>query len=474
MKRKFIVVLLAAVCVFAVAPSFTNVVNADDSIIISVLKEEKEEEGFRNRLNKTFTDIPEKVGPAVVSIGAEFSRWEKGNGSGIIVSSDGYILTNNHIITNEETGLQANEIWVSTSDKRRFSAKICGSDPDTDLALLKIDAMDLLYIKFANPNSLKVGERVMAIGAPFGLKNTVSDGIISALGRTNIGTGTAFNDYIQTNAAINPGNSGGPLVNINGELIGINTAIIAGPFGGFQGIGFAVSVSIAEPVFRQLKEHGGARRGWLGIAGMDTETFREALQDFKVALDDKNFLNQLVKKIKDDIEYLRLKLSRLESPQDGFHGRSPHGRGHGEKGPNPAILREIESLEDFLRLLSNLNFQETVFNIDIQTAVGVFAKGLETGESPAQNAGIVVGDLILEVDEKLTPNFTDLLNIVAGIPPDKEVSVKVRSGNTLKWVTVKVGERPHLESRNNEEKTLPPGHPPMDPHKRRNPFEDPQ
>lgn len=493
MKRKFIVLL--AVCWAFIIVNTTDVVansdflpdaggwvaqevDANDKYTNeSADSDDKDIEEFRNKLNKTFTGVVEKVGPAVVSIKAKFD-WGEGEGSGVIVLSDGYILTNDHIITHiitnkitgEITGYQANEVWIITGDKRKFLAKICGSDPETDLAELKIDAADLPYIKFANPNSLKVGEIVIAIGAPFGFRNSVSGGIISALGRESIGANTTFNDYIQTDAAINPGNSGGPLVNLKGELIGINTAIIAGPFGGFQGVGFAISVSIVESVFQQLKEHGRVRRGWLGIAGMDMEMFRGIIEGYNVAFNDKDCLNNLREKIKDNIEYLRLGSPRLESPQDGFHKRSPHG--HGGKGPSPAdILRKIESLEDLLRFFNSPNFQETISSIDIQTATGVFVRGFDERESPAKNANIAVGDLILEVDGKPTPSVTDLLNIVAGIPSNKETLVKIRSGNTLKWVTVKVGERPPSEvpkSRDGgEEDNFLPRHPPMDP------FEDP-
>ncbi|HRQ56446.1 MAG TPA: trypsin-like peptidase domain-containing protein [Azoarcus taiwanensis] len=181
-----------------------------------------------------------------------------GQGSGVIVSKEGYILTNNHVV---ET---ADGIEVSLNDGRRFPAELIGRDPETDLAVLRIaDAGDLPAIAFSAPDSLEVGDVVLAIGNPFGVGQTVTMGIVSALGRTRLGIST-FENYIQTDAAINPGNSGGALVDASGDLVGINTAIYSRS-GGSLGIGFAIPVSLARDVLQQIVANGEVTRGWVGV-----------------------------------------------------------------------------------------------------------------------------------------------------------------------------------------------------------------
>jgi serine protease Do len=235
--------------------------------------------------SRAFSDIARAVSPAVVNISTTkvvrrdappFSddpffdffnpfkdfkmprKWrEQSLGSGVIVSPDGIIVTNNHVIE------QADEIRVTLYDKRSFNARIIGADPKTDVAVVKIDAKDLPTIRWGDSDKLQVGEFVLAIGNPFGLSHTVTMGIISAVGRANVGIAD-YEDFIQTDAAINPGNSGGPLVNVRGELIGINTAIFS-KSGGYQGIGFAVPSNMARLVIDQLEQRGRVTRGWLGV-----------------------------------------------------------------------------------------------------------------------------------------------------------------------------------------------------------------
>jgi serine protease Do len=182
-----------------------------------------------------------------------------GQGSGVIVRKDGYILTNNHVAQG------ADEITVRLENGSEYEATVVGTDPDTDLAVLKINAGDLPYLDLGNSDALEVGDWVLAIGSPFGFEHTVTAGIVSAKGRTSIDLGVPFQDYIQTDAAINPGNSGGPLVNLNGEVIGINTWI-ASRGGGFNGLGFAIPSSMARDVVDSIVDTGGVKRGWLGIA----------------------------------------------------------------------------------------------------------------------------------------------------------------------------------------------------------------
>jgi len=188
--------------------------------------------------------------------GREFKQ--RSLGSGFIVDRDGFIVTNNHVVEN------ADQIKVRLSDDREFDAKIIGRDNKTDLALIQIEgAKDLSPLKMGDSEKLEVGSWVLAVGSPFGLEQTVTAGIVSAKGRF-IGAGP-YDDFIQTDASINPGNSGGPLLNMNGEVIGINTAIVAQG----QGIGFAIPVNLAQNIIAQLKERGSVTRGWMGVGIQD-------------------------------------------------------------------------------------------------------------------------------------------------------------------------------------------------------------
>jgi len=181
---------------------------------------------------------------------------QQGLGSGVIVSADGYVLTNNHVVTG------ADVIKVSLNDGRELTAKVVGTDPKSDLAVIKIDAKDLPHITFADSEKLEVGDRVLAIGNPFGIGQTVTSGMVSGLGRATMGLD--YEDFIQTDAAINPGNSGGALIDVKGRLVGINTAIYSRS-GGFQGIGFAIPSNLARDVMQQLVANGKVVRGYLGI-----------------------------------------------------------------------------------------------------------------------------------------------------------------------------------------------------------------
>lgn len=188
-------------------------------------------------------------------------RMESSLGSGVIVSNDGYILTNNHVVDGA-TGIE-----VALRDGRSAEAQLVGTDPETDLAILKIKMQKLPIITFSGKKSLHVGDVVLAIGNPFGVGQTVTMGIVSATGRDRVGIST-YENFIQTDAAINPGNSGGALIDAHGNLVGINTAIFS-KSGGSQGIGFAIPVTIAKDVMGQIIETGHVSRGWLGIEGQD-------------------------------------------------------------------------------------------------------------------------------------------------------------------------------------------------------------
>ncbi len=226
---------------------------------------------------KAFTNVSKKVTPCVVNIstvsrkkviqpffeanpffedffGAPQVRRDKSLGSGFLISKDGYIVTNNHVVRDAES------IQVKLSNDKVYDARIVGGDQKTDIAVIKINATDLPVAVLGDSDRLEVGQWAIAIGNPFGLDRTMTVGVISATGRTNMGIET-YENFIQTDASINPGNSGGPLLNVYGEVIGINTAIVAAG----QGIGFAIPVNMAKPIFSQLVKKGSVSRGYLGV-----------------------------------------------------------------------------------------------------------------------------------------------------------------------------------------------------------------
>ncbi|MDD2463126.1 MAG: DegQ family serine endoprotease [Desulfobulbus sp.] len=254
-----------------------------------------------DRSAKAFASVVKKAGPAVVHVAVEKEKTGRGGGqdsldlfndpfferffgpqfrhprtnpkkeqrtfkqqaagSGFIIGSDGYILTNNHVVTD------ADKITVRLADKREFEAKVVGTDPQSDVALIKIEAKDLPVLPLGNSDTLEVGEWVIAIGNPFELNQTVTVGVVSAKGRNRMGI-TDYENFIQTDAAINPGNSGGPLLNIHGEAVGMNTAIFSRS-GGYMGIGFAIPINMAKNIEQQLRKGGKVARGWLGVMIQD-------------------------------------------------------------------------------------------------------------------------------------------------------------------------------------------------------------
>ncbi|MBF0473625.1 MAG: DegQ family serine endoprotease [Nitrospirae bacterium] len=283
--------IIAGFIIGLVVSSSLDLQNKSSAQVREVSKESKE---FLNQFTKALTEVSETVKPVVVNISTERSDSGERNpfghffndpffrkffddnedsigpmrkhkstslGSGVIIKSDGYIITNNHVVKD------ADKINVLTVDNKTYTGKVIGSDPKTDIAVIKIAANNLPTINIGDSDKLRVGEVVIAIGSPYGLNQTVTMGIVSAIGRSNVGI-SDYEDFIQTDAAINPGNSGGALVNTKGELVGINTAIFS-TSGGYQGIGFAIPVNIVKRVVDSLIKTGKVVRGWLGISIQD-------------------------------------------------------------------------------------------------------------------------------------------------------------------------------------------------------------
>jgi len=248
------------------ADSYSQAVIASSASVVNVHSARH----VRQLLDSAVTGTAPKGFPSG-QYGLPAARVESSLGSGVIVSADGYILTNFHVINGAEA------VQVGTQDGRSVAARVVGVDPDTDLALLKVDMTGLKPIELGRSDDIKVGDVVLAIGDPYGVGQTVTQGIVSATGRSQLGLST-FENFIQTDAAINPGNSGGALVNARGQLVGISTALFS-PSGGSNGIGFAIPVNLARGVMQQLIDYGRVMRGWLGVEPQDiTPELAQAFQ----------------------------------------------------------------------------------------------------------------------------------------------------------------------------------------------------
>ena len=236
----------------APAEGFAGIAKAVTPAVVNITATIDIYDSRKGAVPQPFGDFGGRHGPP------DIPKRQRGSGSGVILTPDGFIVTNNHVVA------ESRDLLVILPDSREFPAKIVGTDPETDLAVIKIQAEDLPVIPWGNSSSLAVGQYVLAIGNPFGLNSTVTLGIVSGLDRGGMGL-ARFEDFIQTDAAINPGNSGGALVNPHGELVGINTAIVS-QSGGYQGVGFAVPALLAKPVIDELIKHGKIVRGFIGLA----------------------------------------------------------------------------------------------------------------------------------------------------------------------------------------------------------------
>lgn len=273
-------------------------------------------------------------------------RQEVGQGSGFLTTPDGYILTNNHVVGDSD------RVYVQMHDGREYQAEIIGSDPGSDLAVIKINESDLPFLQLGNSEDLEVGDWVLAVGNPFGLSHTLTAGIVSAKGRSGIGL-SDYEDFIQTDAAINPGNSGGPLVNLEGDVIGINTAIFSRS-GGYMGIGFAIPINMAKDIRDQLIEHGEVRRGRLGIYIQDIT--QDLAQSFELDKVEGILITQVVEK------------------------------------------------------------------------------------SPAEDAGLQRGDIVLEIDGDKVVNVANLRNRISLTPPGSNVNLTILRDGDKKDVRVRIGK----------------------------------
>jgi len=372
---------------------------------------------------------------------------QKGVGSGFIMSREGYILTNNHVVE------EADQIKVKLSNGKEYEGKVVGRDPKTDLALVKIEgSSDLQPLKLGNSEDLKVGSWVVAVGSPFGLEQTVTAGIVSAKGRV-IGSGP-YDNFIQTDASINPGNSGGPLVNLKGEVVGINTAIIAEG----QGIGFAIPINMAKEVASQLQNQGHVTRGWLGVNIQ--EVTPELAKSFGLKDNKGTLVSQVApnspaekagieqgdiiiqfdgKEVSDSKELPRI----VASTPVGKSVTVKIARG-GKVTDRQVKLGEMEEKAEVAKTPST----HKRLGIAVQNLTPEIAKGLglkkETGVvvtqvepgSPASDAGIQTGDVIREVNRKPVKDVEDFVQKIEKAKDQDNVLLFVQRGQNSLFAAV--------------------------------------
>jgi len=397
---------------------------------------------FLDRLGLALSEISEAVKPAVVNISTEktvkiqdtpfehffddpfFRRFfgERGGpfggpheyksrslGSGVIVTDDGYILTNNHVIKD------ADKIKVLLNDKREFEGKVIGKDPKTDLAVIKIDAENLPTLKLGDSDKLNVGSLVIAVGNPYGLNFTVTMGIVSAVGRANVGIAD-YEDFIQTDAAINPGNSGGALVNTRGELVGINTAIFS-TSGGYQGIGFAIPSNMARNVMDNLIKHGKVIRGWLGV------TIQDITAEIAKHFDVKTEKGALVSDVVEDspAEKAGFRRGDIIIRYDGREVRDTYSLRNMVASTTPGSNVTVKVIR---------NGKEKTLTVKIGELPETMAAPGEEGGGSAL-AGLSVRELTPELRERYgIPDKVDGV-IVAGVAPGSNMRGKIRPGDVI-------------------------------------------
>ena len=385
---------------------------------------------------------------------------QEGAGSGFIISPDGLILTNNHVVE------KADKITVKLADKREFIAKVVGTDPQSDVALIKIEGSNLPALPLGDSNELEVGEWVIAIGSPFELSQSVTVGVVSATGRNKIGIND-YENFIQTDAAINPGNSGGPLLNIHGQAIGINTAIFSRT-GGYMGIGFAIPINMAKSIEEQLRSHGKVIRGWLGLIIQDMD---EGLaQSFglgksegvlvsevtsgspaeKAGLKQGDVVLTLNGATLTDVSDLRNRIAMitpgtsvtLDIIRDGdkkqqvsvLIAEQPSDFSEGGKSK---IKQENSLLMDKLGLTLQELTTDLAEQFSYSKEQGVIVAEVEA-DSPAANVGIEAGQLIEEVNRVRVRNLAEVKEALK--KGSKQVLLRVRAGEFSRYVALKYEE----------------------------------
>ncbi|MGO2393335.1 MULTISPECIES: DegQ family serine endoprotease [unclassified Halomonas] len=366
-------------------------------------------------------------------------------GSGFVISDDGYVMTNAHVVQD------ADEILVRLNDRRELNAELIGSDPQTDVALLKIDAADLPTLTLGNSDKLKVGEWVAAIGSPFGFDHSVTAGIVSAINRTL--PSDAYVPFIQTDVAINPGNSGGPLFNLSGEVVGINSQIFTRS-GGFMGVSFAIPINVAMDVVDQLRESGRVDRGWLGV--MIQPVSRDLAESFGM----ENAIGALIADLDPEGPAAQGGLQagdviiEVNGEEVERSSSLPRLIGRGEPGSEVALtlIRDGEEISQSVELGNWPDTEGQSDQADSNNQVRLGVTVAEVGEeareqlnisggvevrqvepdSVAAGAGIRPGDVLVSVDHRSVSSSDELMKIVEGLPSDRAIPIRLfREGRSL-------------------------------------------
>jgi serine protease Do len=420
-----------------------SVVNVTTEKTITVKPWERYGEDFFK--GSPFEDFFKGFGFSPREKGKEYKHKQRSGGSGVIVDKEGYILTNNHVVEG------ADKVKVRLIDGREFTAIVKGQDSRTDLAVLHIKAKDLPVATLGDSDKLEVGEWAIAIGSPFGLEHTVTVGVISAKGRSGLGTGT-YEDFVQTDASINPGNSGGPLINIDGEVVGINAMIIQPG----TGIGFAIPINMAKQILNDLIKQGKVVRPWLGISAQDlTPEMAEQFQvkekegvlvaqvhqgtgaeksglasgDIIKSVDDKTIKNvtELVKEIQKKKVGQKAKLSVVRD------GKSMTIEVTTSAMPDkPEAIKEKEIEEKLGAQIQELTPQLAArYRISNEIKRGVVIISVEDG-SPADELGLQEGDVILEINRKKIETIKDFEKAIKDLNLEKGIVFRLhRRGNSF-------------------------------------------
>jgi serine protease Do len=443
--------------------SIVEIAKKHNPAVASITVKSKMEEthknfGFNRRDPNPFGQFQEPFGNLPDRFRDFFERMPKrnpsprgGSGSGFVIDAEGHIFTNHHVIDN------AGEIKVTLDDTKEYDAVLIGSDPKTDIALIKIVQKDgenetFPYLNFGDSDELQVGEWVVAIGNPFGLSHTVTTGVVSAKGR-NIGAGP-YDEFIQTDASINPGNSGGPLLNLNGDVIGVNTAIISGGSGGNVGIGFATPINVAKKILPELKENGSVTRGWLGV--MIQKLTPELAQSFnmdepKGALVGNVTPNSpaskggikrgdvIVKFDDNEIGSVDVLPKIVAETKPGKSVEVELIRNGKVKNLNISIAALDDdrprvhrtSFGDNLGIQAQDITPELAQSFSLENSEGVLVSGVTSGE-PASEAGLKRGDVIVEVNRQPVRNVAEYQNKISKAQNGSTVLLLVkRSGNSI-------------------------------------------
>ncbi|MDF1584581.1 MAG: DegQ family serine endoprotease [Methyloprofundus sp.] len=374
-------------------------------------------------------------------------RQTQGIGSGVIIDAKkGYIMTNNHVIANADT------IFVTLTNKQKLKAKLIGTDPETDIAVLQVDSKDLTEIALGDSDNLQVGDFVVAIGNPFGLSQTVTSGMVSAMGRTDLGI-EGYENFIQTDASINPGNSGGALIDLRGHLIGINSAIVA-PSGGNVGIGFAIPINMAKKIMDQLLDHGEIKRGLLGVQIQDLTS------DLAEAMDLAGTHGALVSRVTPDsaADKAGIKAGDVITAINGkkITGSSALRTNIGLKRVGEKVEIDLVRNKQTITLTTNIGStasgQLATSSTNMPLLKGATLKELTTTQpyqgatagllitdlqanSPAAQVGLMEGDIILAVNKVKVKTLKDL-NKAASLS-SKQLLIHLQRGQSFLYFVIK-------------------------------------